>query len=125
MMADRPNRSSGGARGNKGGSRGGRGAPRGGKGAGKGGRIGGRPRDDDPTKQLARKLQNVLSRLPETQRRVLEWRMGLVDGAPHNLADTARELGISMSEARDIEKRAFEHIREAVPLDQLQKFLKD
>jgi hypothetical protein len=42
---------------------------------------------------------------------------------PHDLADTARALGLSMSEAREIEKRAFEHIREAVPLQQLQRFL--
>jgi DNA-directed RNA polymerase sigma subunit (sigma70/sigma32) len=49
--------------------------------------------------------------------------MGLVDGHPHDLSDTARELGLSLSEARDIEKRAFEHIREAIPLQQLQRFL--
>lgn len=73
--------------------------------------------------QLAGPLERVLKRLPETQRRVLELRMGLTDGHPHDLADTARALGLSMSEARDIEKRAFEHIREAVPLQQLQRFL--
>ncbi len=49
--------------------------------------------------------------------------MGLVDGHPHDLADTARELGLSMGEAREIEQRAFEHIREAIPLQQLQRFL--
>jgi DNA-directed RNA polymerase sigma subunit (sigma70/sigma32) len=54
---------------------------------------------------------------------VLELRMGLKDGHPHDLADTARELGLSLSEARDIEQRAFAHIREAVPLQQLQRFL--
>lgn len=80
-------------------------------------------REDDPTAQLGRPLKRVLDRLPETQRRVLELRMGLVDGHPHDLADTARELGLSLSEAREIEQRAFEHIREAVPLDQLQRFL--
>jgi RNA polymerase primary sigma factor len=65
----------------------------------------------------------VLARLPETQRRVLELRMGLADGHPHDLGDTARALGLSMSEAREIEQRAFAHIREAVPLQQLQRFL--
>jgi two-component system, sensor histidine kinase PdtaS len=65
----------------------------------------------------------VLGRLPETQRRVLELRMGLADGHPHDLADTARELGLSLGEAREIEQRAFEHIREAIPLQQLQRFL--
>ena len=86
-------------------------------------RGGRRDEADNPVEQLRRPLEKVLARLPETQRRVLEMRMGLTDGHPHDLADTARELGLSMSEARDIEKRAFEHIREAVPLQQLQRFL--
>ncbi|MFW5933654.1 MAG: sigma factor-like helix-turn-helix DNA-binding protein [Actinomycetota bacterium] len=83
----------------------------------------GQSSEDETTKQLTGQLQRVLARLPETQRQVLELRMGLKDGHPHDLGDTARELGLSMSEARDIEKRAFEHIREAVPLQQLQRFL--
>ncbi|MBS3940663.1 MAG: hypothetical protein KG028_06855 [Actinobacteria bacterium] len=93
--------------------------------SGSGQRRGGKPQvpENDKVTQLAGPLERVLKRLPETQRRVLELRMGLTDGHPHDLADTARELGLSMSEARDIEKRAFEHIREAVPLQQLQRFL--
>jgi RNA polymerase primary sigma factor len=79
--------------------------------------------ENETIAQLSGPLQKVLARLPETQRRVLELRMGLVDGHPHDLSDTAKTLGLSMSEARDIEKRAFEHIREAVPLQQLQRFL--
>lgn len=106
-------------------------------GSGKGGKQnqGGKPRhgsqgkgrggspQDETVSELTAPLQKVLARLPETQRKVLELRMGLKDGHPHDLGDTARELGLSMSEARDIEKRAFEHIREAVPLQQLQRFL--
>lgn len=82
----------------------------------------GRPQDD-PAARLAAPLRRVLDRLPATQREVLEWRMGLKDGHPRKLADTAREMGLSMSEAREIEQRAFEHIREAVPLEHLQKYL--
>ncbi|MCA1784195.1 MAG: hypothetical protein LC679_19085 [Intrasporangiaceae bacterium] len=95
------------------------------RGQGQGGnrRAGRRDEPDNPVEQLRKPLEKVLARLPETQRKVLEMRMGLTDGHPHDLADTARELGLSMSEARDIEKRAFEHIREAVPLQQLQRFL--
>lgn len=78
---------------------------------------------DDTVAELSGPLQRVLRRLPETQRKVLELRMGLADGHPHDLADTARALGMSLSETRDIEKRAFEHIREAIPLHQLQRFL--
>jgi hypothetical protein len=82
-----------------------------------------REAQDETVAQLAGPLQKVLQRLPETQRRVLELRMGLADGHPHDLADTARELGLSLGEAREIEQRAFEHIREAIPLQQLQRFL--
>ncbi|MEX2324709.1 MAG: sigma factor-like helix-turn-helix DNA-binding protein [Nitriliruptoraceae bacterium] len=78
---------------------------------------------DETVQQLAGPLQRVLRRLPETQRKVLELRMGLVDGHPHDLADTARALGLSMAEARDIEKRAFAYIHEAIPVQQLQRFL--
>jgi hypothetical protein len=82
-----------------------------------------RDHPDETVAQLAGPVQKVLGRLPETQRRVLELRMGLADGHPHDLADTARELGLSLGGAREIEKRAFEHIREAIPLQQLQRLL--
>lgn len=73
--------------------------------------------------QLAAPLRKVLERLPATQRRVLELRMGLVDGHPQDPADAARTLGISLTELREIEARAFERIREVIPLQQLQRFL--
>jgi hypothetical protein len=95
-------------------------------GGGKGARGGPPDRHESSAETVARlagPLQKVLRRLPETQRRVLELRMGLADGHPHDLADTARELGLSLGEAREIEQRAFEHIREAIPLQQLQRFL--
>jgi hypothetical protein len=93
------------------------------------GRGGGGPRrdrpsgDNDTIAQLEGPLSKVLARLPATQRQVLELRMGLTDGHPHDLADTARALGLSLSETKDIEQRAFAHIREVVPLQQLQRFL--
>ena len=49
--------------------------------------------------------------------------MGLVDGHPSDLATTARALNLTSHEAKQIEQRAFERIREVVPLQQLQKFL--
>ncbi len=92
--------------------------------AGKGARGCRRPGPDDTVAQLAGPLRKVLDRLPETQRRVLELRMGLVDGHPKNLTETAEAMGMTMHEAKQVEQRAFEHIREAVPLDRLQKLLK-
>lgn len=84
-----------------------------------------KPDPKDTVAQLSGPLKRVLQRLPETQRRVLELRMGLVDGHPQKLTEVADQLGMTMHEAKEIEARAFEHIREAVPLDQLQKLLKD
>jgi hypothetical protein len=78
---------------------------------------------DERVAQLAAPLRRVLQRLPETQRRVLELRMGLVDGHPQDPADAARTLGMSLTELREIEARAFERIREVIPLQQLQRFL--
>ena len=92
---------------------------------GGGGRGSGRGRDprEQEAQRLARSLERVLERIPETQAAVLRWRMGLEDGQPHSTADTARQLGLSLAETRDIEARAFEHIREAIPVEHLQKFL--
>ncbi|MBW3577503.1 MAG: hypothetical protein KY462_07150 [Actinobacteria bacterium] len=74
-------------------------------------------------RELARPLEQVMRRLPEVERRVVELRMGLVDGHPRNLADTARGLGLTVQEAKEIEQRAFDRIREVVPLERLQKLL--
>jgi hypothetical protein len=79
--------------------------------------------EPDVRAQMAAPLARILQRLPATQRRVLELRMGLTDGHPHDPADAARVLGISLGELREIEARAFERIREVIPLQQLQRFL--
>lgn len=89
----------------------------------RGSRRGPAPEGDDRAAQLAAPLRRVLQRLPEAQRRVLELRMGLVDGHPQDPADAARTLGMSLSELREIEARAFERIREVIPLQQLQRLL--
>lgn len=107
-----------------GGRKGGQGQQRAqGKGGGPQRRGRGAPDRDDTVAQLSGPLRKVLDRLPETQRRVLELRMGLVDGHPKNLTETAEALGMTMHEAKQVEQRAFEHIREAIPLGQLQKLL--
>jgi DNA-directed RNA polymerase specialized sigma24 family protein len=87
------------------------------------GQPGRREEPEELAAQLAAPLHKVLARLPETQRRVLELRMGLKDGHPHDAADTARALGMSVGEVREVEARAFERIREVIPLQQLARFL--
>lgn len=80
------------------------------------------PQEEQAAK-LSRSLEKVLQRIPETQAAVLRWRMGLEDGQPHSTAETARQLGMSLAETREIEARAFDHIREAIPVEHLQRYL--
>lgn len=79
---------------------------------------------DERVEELSGPLGGVLGRLPDIERRVVELRMGLVDGHPRNLAETARELNLTNHEAKQIEQRAFDRIREVVPLDRLQRHLR-
>ncbi|MGH3442154.1 MAG: sigma factor-like helix-turn-helix DNA-binding protein, partial [Nitriliruptorales bacterium] len=82
-----------------------------------------RPTEDERVRELRGPLQRVLKRLPEIERQVIEYRMGLVDGHPRNITETARQLRLTATEAKQIEQRAFERIREVVPLGQLHKLL--
>lgn len=91
------------------------------KGRGRSGKR--RSPEEEQAAKLSRSLQKILDRIPETQAAVLRWRMGLEDGQPHTTAETARQMGLSLAETREIEQRAFGHIREAVPVEHLQRFL--
>lgn len=78
---------------------------------------------DDALRALRSKLNGVLSRLPDIERKVVEHRMGLVDGSPAKPGETAERLGLTIHEVKRIEERAFSRIREVVPIKQLQRFL--
>ncbi len=72
---------------------------------------------------LRAKLSGVLRRLPDVERRVVELRMGLVDGNPAKPGEVAQRLGMTIPEVRKIETRAFERIREVGPIKGLERFL--
>ncbi|MBA2730961.1 MAG: hypothetical protein H0U48_09465 [Euzebyaceae bacterium] len=86
-----------------------------------------RSRDADPEaaalNALRQKLSGVLRRLPEVERRVVELRMGLVDGTPAKPGEVADRLGLTIPEVRKIEARAFARIREVGPIKGLERFL--
>jgi DNA-directed RNA polymerase sigma subunit (sigma70/sigma32) len=83
-----------------------------------------RDREDDAAlKALRDKLSGLLRRLPDVERRVLELRMGLVDGNPHKPGEVANRMGMTIPEVKRIEARAFERIREVGPIKGLEKFL--
>jgi DNA-directed RNA polymerase sigma subunit (sigma70/sigma32) len=79
--------------------------------------------DDAAVKALRQRLSGVLRRLPDIERRVLELRMGLVDGVPAKPGQVAERLGLTIAEVKRIEARAFERIREVGPIKGLEKFL--
>lgn len=87
----------------------------------------GRERDADPEvaalNALRSKLSGVLRRLPDVERRVVELRMGLVDGAPAKPGEVADRLGMTIPEVKKIEARAFSRMREVGPIKGLERFL--
>jgi RNA polymerase primary sigma factor len=85
----------------------------------------GRRRDDDDAalRALRGKLAGVLRRLPDVERRVVELRMGLIDGTPAKPGEVAEELGMTVAEVKRIEERAFSRIREVGPIKGLERFL--
>lgn len=79
--------------------------------------------DDAAVVALRQKLSGVLRRLPDIERKVVEHRMGLVDGVPAKPGDVAARLGLTIAEVKKIEERAFSRIREVVPIKGLERFL--
>jgi RNA polymerase primary sigma factor len=55
-------------------------------------------------------LRDVVARLPEQQRRVIELRFGFDDDEPKSLAETGRRLGITPDRVRQIETGALEQL---------------
>jgi RNA polymerase primary sigma factor/RNA polymerase nonessential primary-like sigma factor len=60
-------------------------------------------------------VRELLLRLGDLDRRVLELRLGFADGEPRSFAQTARALHISVTRVRRIEARALETLREYCP----------
>lgn len=79
--------------------------------------------DDAAVVALRQKLSGVLRRLPDVERKVVEHRMGLVDGVPAKPGEVAARLGLTIGEVKKIEQRAFSRIREVVPIKGLERFL--
>ena len=53
----------------------------------------------------------LLRRLDDLDRRLLEYRLGFADGEPHSYAETARALQMSVTQVRRREHRALEQLR--------------
>jgi RNA polymerase primary sigma factor len=60
-------------------------------------------------------IRELLLRLDDLDRQVLEFRLGFADGAPRSYAETARLLQISVTRVRRTEARALETLRGLCP----------
>jgi len=72
---------------------------------------------------LKEKLQTVLGTLSERERKVLEYRFGLVDGSERTLEEVGRQYKVTRERIRQIEAKALRKLRHPTRLTHLQGFL--
>ncbi len=68
-------------------------------------------------------LMEILSELPEKERRIIEMRNGLIDGIYHTLEDVGKEFGVTRERIRQIEAKALEKMRQHEKANRLQNYL--
>jgi RNA polymerase primary sigma factor len=57
------------------------------------------------------RVDNLLERMTERERKILDQRFGLIEGKPHTLAEVAKRLGLSRERIRQIEEDALKKLR--------------
>jgi RNA polymerase primary sigma factor len=60
------------------------------------------------------RVGNLMEKMSERERRVLDMRFGLDDGKTHTLAEVAKKLGVSRERVRQIEEEALKKLRHFV-----------
>jgi RNA polymerase primary sigma factor len=72
---------------------------------------------------LKDKLGGVLDSLGDRERKVLEMRFGLVDGAPRTLEEVGKQFRVTRERIRQIEAKALRKMRHPTRLRQLHGFI--
>lgn len=74
------------------------------------------PSPDAQIKELLIKerIDNLLEKMSERERMVLDMRFGLADGRTHTLAEVANKIGVSRERVRQIEEEALKKLRRFV-----------
>ena len=81
------------------------------------------PSDMTSFSLLKEKLQTVLGTLTERERKVLEYRFGLLDGSERTLEEVGRQYKVTRERIRQIEAKALRKLRHPTRLTHLQGFL--
>jgi len=69
------------------------------------------PMDAASQQLLREQVRNVLEFLSERERKVLEWRFGLIDGRDHTLEEVGKEFNVTRERIRQIEAKALRKLR--------------
>ena len=75
--------------------------------------------------ELQDRIDNVLNSLADRERKVIEFRFGLLDGHPRTLKETVRELGVTRERIRQIESKTLMKLRHPSRSGRLKEFVED
>jgi len=81
------------------------------------------PEQESNRRIIRDQLMEILSELPEKERKIIEMRNGLADGIYHTLEDVGKEFGVTRERIRQIEAKALEKMRTHEKASRLQHFL--
>ncbi len=81
------------------------------------------PEQESNRRIIRDQLMEILSELPEKERKIIEMRNGLQDGIYHTLEDVGKEFGVTRERIRQIEAKALEKMRSHEKAQRLQHFL--
>jgi RNA polymerase primary sigma factor len=80
------------------------------------------PEQETSRRIIADQVREILSDLPEKERRILEMRHGLEDGITHTLEEVGKEFGVTRERIRQIEAKAHEKIRQHEKAERLKNY---
>lgn len=75
------------------------------------------------TKRKPQGVTQILERLPEMERKVMDLRYGITGGHPQSPTVAGNTLGLTARETQEIERRAIERLRAIVPDKDLARLL--
>jgi RNA polymerase primary sigma factor len=80
----------------------------------------------EPAQEIAdadrdRRVNDIVQRLPESERNVIRLRFGLAGEEPLTLRQTGSELGISMERARELEQQGLRRLAGSSELEELRR----
>lgn len=81
------------------------------------------PEQESMRRIISDQVKEILSDLPEKERKILELRHGLLDGVTHTLEEVGKEFGVTRERIRQIEAKAHEKIRQHDKINRLRNYI--